>query len=640
METVSVNKVSPEDVNMKHESVQCETSSIEVPGLKQQTLHYYATKSDEKIQILRYTELPLRGTVQIPPKVGKSRDSDAESFATASSSCGDDLDSVSNEEEEKVDGHDGFSRSSIDGSGNASLVCDENETAFHMVKRLAKQQLASRSDDGQGSMSSPSTPIPSLPINDPKVSPYISTTKVSETDDTTKTSRFESATPTFLPSVSRPSSWLTEGAIRTSAPSLLQWLPQIGATDAFTEPQQPSQAQSRPFPLEITTIEEQLTPIICLQDLDKDTVTKDLQNPNCQYSEQVETSHSQCPSPPWSYFQSRLGSAYRASIGSWCESIMAPSNASLLSNHGKLGEEIPQYHTSHTFSSSGLSDDGVTNDTVGTTATTTTTTAAATPHGVSGVATVERLAGLVLSTGHATLGYLTDTVAPVTMDIAQRGANSTMDFFSKRLHTVPRLFGGAFGAERSTHETKTSSFSNQDQLIYANDGECGIRFENEREMSNDCEINYQKSKSAPNLTAGCQQQYASEFHQNRQRRSTDPTVVTMLGDNTVIPSRVQKTQHGKKSSRHRRQRYPLQALPGPENLDPEIRRQLEVEGLSSLGLVDEMEARAMRSYWDPRRYGLPKYIIFNQFRTPRPCTLILLMILIVCIVLPVVFRRK
>ncbi|KAG0005705.1 hypothetical protein BGZ79_002624 [Entomortierella chlamydospora] len=623
--------VPPENPNVKHGNVQCETSTIKVHELKLQTSHYYATKGDGEIQTLRHTGLPLPGTAQITSKVGKSHDSDAESFTTASSSCNDDIDSVNNEDEEgKVDNRDGLSRTSIDNKGDAILGCNENEPTFHMVERLEKQQSASRSDDGLGSISSPSALVPSsLPINDPKVSPYISTTKDSKTDNATKTSRFESVMPTSLSSVSRPSSWLAEGAIRASAPFLLQWLPQIGATDAITEPQQPqlpSQAHSRPLPSEISMIEGQLTPVICHQDLDKGTVTNDLENYNCQYSVQAETPNSQCPSPPWSYFQSRFGSAYRASIGSWCESIMAPSSASLLSNLSKLDEEIPQYRTSPTSASLGLSEDGITQGAVGTTNTTTL-------QRVSGVATMERLAGLVLSTGHATLGYLTDTVAPATMDIAQRGASSTMDFFSTRLHTVPRLFGG------DTHETNNFSTSNQDQLTYASDGESSIRFENERGMSNDCEINRQRSRSAPNLITGLQEQYASGPHQDRQRRSTDPTISTMFGNNTVVPSRVHNTQHGKKSSRHRRQRYPLQTLPGPEGLDPEIRRQLEAEGLSSLGLVDEREARAMRSCWDPRRYGLPKYIIFNQFRTPRPCTTILLMILIVCIVFPVVFRR-
>ncbi|KAF9399032.1 hypothetical protein BGX21_006891 [Mortierella sp. AD011] len=587
--------VSPENPNVKHGNVQCETSTIEVPELKLQTSHYYATEEDGEIQTLRHAGLRLPGTVQITSKVGTSHDSDAESFTTASSSCNDDIDSVNNEDKEgKVGNRDGPLRPSIDNKSGAILGCNENEPAFHIVERLEKQQSASRSDDGLGTILSPSALVSSLPINDPKVSPHTSANKDSKTDNATKASRFESAMPTSLSSVSRPSGWLAEGAIRAPAPSLLQWLPQIGTADAITEsqqPQLPSQAHSRPLSSEISVIDGQLTPIICHQDLDKGIVTNDLESYNCQCSVQAENPNSQCPSPPWSYFQSRFGPTYRASIGSWCESVMAPSSASLLSNLSKLDEEIPQYRASRTCASLGLSEGGIAQGAVSATNTTT-------PQRVRGVATMERFAGLVLSTGHATLGYLTDTVAPAAMDIAQWGTSSTMDFLSTRLHTVPRLFGG------DTHETNNFSTSNQDQLTYASDGESSIRFENER-MNNDCEINHQRSRSAPNLTTGLQEQYASEPHQDRQRRSTDPTISTMFGDNMVVPSRVLNAQHGKRSSRHRRRRYPLQALPGPEGLDPEIRRQLEAEGLSSLGLIDEREARAMRSYWDPRRYGLP-----------------------------------
>ncbi|KAF9933003.1 hypothetical protein FBU30_006827 [Linnemannia zychae] len=64
--------------------------------------------------------------------------------------------------------------------------------------------------------------------------------------------------------------------------------------------------------------------------------------------------------------------------------------------------------------------------------------------------------------------------------------------------------------------------------------------------------------------------------------------------------------------------HSLQVIPGPEGLDPETRRRLEAQGLASLGLRNETAGRKWRNWWDPRRYGLPKYIIFNQIRTPRP----------------------
>ncbi|KAG0213401.1 hypothetical protein BGX33_002917 [Mortierella sp. NVP41] len=87
-------------------------------------------------------------------------------------------------------------------------------------------------------------------------------------------------------------------------------------------------------------------------------------------------------------------------------------------------------------------------------------------------------------------------------------------------------------------------------------------------------------------------------------------------------------------------RTTLQAIPGPDGLDPETRRRLEAQGLSALGLRDENAGDSWRNWWDPRRYGFKKYIICHQIRTPRPCTTILFLILIVCTIPPVVIRRK
>ncbi|KAH7048742.1 hypothetical protein BKA57DRAFT_462234 [Linnemannia elongata] len=139
------------------------------------------------------------------------------------------------------------------------------------------------------------------------------------------------------------------------------------------------------------------------------------------------------------------------------------------------------------------------------------------------------------------------------------------------------------------------------------------------------------SRSAPELAnARTGEPSLPEAVYHRMRRSTE------LSTSKTKTSTTMTTANRPRRAR----RTTLQTIPGPEGLDPETRRRLEAQGLAALGLRDESAGQGWRNWWDPRRYGLPKYIICHQIRTPRPCTTILFLILIVCIVLPIVSHRK
>lgn len=340
-----------------------------------------------------------------------------------------------------------------------------------------------------------------------------------------------------------------------------------------------------------------------------------------------------------SYFvplSSFLPTSYQASFTSWRDSIIAPSYASLLSSHIHIGndddddddeevvgirhgpaagDEATPNHLSRDKHSPGF---GHHNN-----------------HSHAGIhrvtATAKRLTGLVLSTSQATLGYVKDTVAPQAIHLAHRSASSTIGFLTSHIpgpsivpSMLPRFLGdvitGRQGANNDhgegTDPPGGGGTSERRRSRLTMDGR-GL---------GDC-----MSRSAPELiNTRTGEPCLPEAVYHRTRRSTDPsTSQTKFSTTTPATTATAMTT----TNRPRRAlRTTLQTIPGPEGLDPETRRRLEAQGLAALGLRDESAGQGWRSWWDPRRYGLPKYIICHQIRTPRPCTTILFLILIVCIV--------
>ncbi|KAF8981959.1 hypothetical protein BGZ46_002059 [Entomortierella lignicola] len=524
-------------------------------------IHAYAIQRDEQAQLLKYADWQTLEAENDPPKVGNSRGSVAENSIVAGSSCDGDLYGTnSNENTKEYIDIVRCSVPSFDGSNAATFGYNNMEVPSHSTKSLGKE----RSKRISNHEIMPKSLTPSS-INGLQVGPCVASAQIpGAIDDTTKNFRFGSDIPTLL-SESRPSSWLIENVTRISAMLLPSWLPGIGFSNDVMKLQKPTTAGPLPLVLGNTTDKKQSMANIQLQELDKVDVTI---NPSECDSRSLFLAEYSYSSLSWSYFQPQsLGSAYRASIGSWYDSILAPPNASLLPTHNHYCEREVQ-HLDCALIGENINE--VDAD-------------------IDSAASVERIASLVLSTGRATLGYLTGTVASATLNFAQRGAYSTLEFISAYVHTVPRLAWPS-GAEQGAYVTDVHApcISNQDQkhFVYANNSEY-----NRSEMAI-CSDRKVKSMPAPNFDAGHQQSHASGSGQSWPKSSADLSIVKRLGGDMEAPCIIQKTKRSKNTPHHRRQRYPLQALPGPENLDPEIRRQLEEEGLSSLGLFDEAEARA------------------------------------------------
>ncbi|GJJ76609.1 hypothetical protein EMPS_08968 [Entomortierella parvispora] len=241
-------------------------------------------------------------------------------------------------------------------------------------------------------------------------------------------------------------------------------------------------------------------------------------------------------------------------------------------------------------------------------------------HTSAGAEAVGRISTFAVSSGKAAFGYLTESVVPTTVDLAHRSATTTLEAINAGLqlpgiilqHTsLPRLFH-----HRHHHPSQSPGL----HLPLSPSGEVRHSLYGSSAHSH--------SASAPEMpclsTGGCEgdgPDTPEPAHLRDHRRSTtDPGAF------------VQNLTERPRPQPRRKRRYPLQTIPGPDGLDPQIRRELEAQGLASLGLRDGTEGRNWRNWWDPRRYGLPKYVVCHELRTPRPCTIILLMILVICIV--------
>ncbi|KAG9065670.1 hypothetical protein KI688_001959 [Linnemannia hyalina] len=416
----------------------------------------------------------------------------------------------------------------------------------------------------------------------------------------------------------------------------------------------PLTSQSAPLPLTPT-----IHPISCecgrVIDLPPSLVTPaaaaHFQDPRQrQFNCDEPMSPSQTPARPLSmassYFvplSSFLPSSYQVSFTSWRNSIIAPSYVSLLSSHIHIG----------------IDDDDENEEVVGIRHSPAAGEEATPNHlskdkrflefghhsnhchaGIHGVtATAKRLAGLVMSTSQATLGYVKDTVAPQAIHLAHRSASSTIGFLTSHIpgpSTVPSMLPRLLGDVITGRQGANNDHSDGTKSPGGGGTSEGRR---SRSTMDGRGLSDRISRSASELVnTRTGEPSLPEAVYHRTRRSTDPSISkTKTSTTTPITTSTAMTTTNQP---RRARRTTVQTIPGPEGLDPETRRRLEAQGFAALGLRDESAGQGWRNWWDPRRYGLPKYIICHQIRTPRPCTTILFLIMIFCIILPIVFHRK
>lgn len=369
-----------------------------------------------------------------------------------------------------------------------------------------------------------------------------------------------------------------------------------------------------------------------------------------QFTFDEPTSPTQIPvRPVSSYFvplSSFLPSSYQASLTSWRDSFIAPSYASLLSSHIHIGNSDNDADDEEVV---GLRDEpaeraqapsmlprdghfpgiGHNNNNHN----------HISSHGVTESA--ERLAGLVMSTGQVTLDYVKDTMAPSAIHLAHRTASSIIGFLTSHIpgpstlpSMLPRFLGEVINGRQGTN-------TNDHDTNHPGPGVSGSGAPERRRSRSTMDgrgLGDRMSRSAPNLTNTRTGEPAiPDAVFQRPRRSTGPSSSSLsktraATTETETISAATSTTIMTTNRPRRTRRITLQTIPGPEGLNPETRQQLEAQGLAALGLRAESADQSWRNWWDPRRYGLPKYIICHQIRTPRPCTTILFLILIVCIV--------
>ncbi|KAF9548323.1 hypothetical protein EC957_006819 [Mortierella hygrophila] len=370
-----------------------------------------------------------------------------------------------------------------------------------------------------------------------------------------------------------------------------------------------------------------------------------------QFNCDEPTSPSQTPTRPLSmassYFvplSSFLPSSYQVSFTSWRDSIIAPSCMSLLSSHIHIGNDGDDEESEEVVSirhGPAAGEEATLNHL---------------PkdkrflgfghhsnHGHAGIhgvtTTAKRLAGLVMSTGQATLGYVKDTVASQAIHLAHRSASSTIGFLTSHIpvsSTLPSMLPRFIGDVITGRQGANNDHGDGTKPPGGGGTPEGRR---SRLTVDGRGLSDRMSRSAPELAnTRTGEPSLPEAVYHRTRRSTDPSICKTK-TSTTTPTTTSTAMTTTNRPRRAR-RTTLQTIPGPEGLDPETRRRLEAQGFAALGLRDESAGQGWRNWWDPRRYGLPKYIICHQIRTPRPCTTILFLIVIVCIVLPIVFHHK
>ncbi|KAG0332656.1 hypothetical protein BG000_009830 [Podila horticola] len=299
-------------------------------------------------------------------------------------------------------------------------------------------------------------------------------------------------------------------------------------------------------------------------------------------------------------------------------------------------------------------------------------------------AATERITDYVAVAAHTTVEYLTTTAIPSTVDFATRSANNTAQYLSTQL-PFPRLFNGSVTYQGSTSNPPRDSLP--DEMKDAAQRERRIRREQRRLSRAYTNVHIgtlqpddharghnhtsnQPSQSDPmlveprnglsTLLSGrstrsqvqeLQSPHAAFLGFRRSHTYTiasiaSSTAASFISDTTdgrsTIASSTTTSPRGilPKQKRKRAPRRPLQTIPGPEGLDPEVRRQLEAQDFAALRFRDGTVGEGWRNWWDLRRYGLPRYLLFDEFRRPRMCTIILLVVVVTTIALPIGLKNR
>ncbi|KAG0378372.1 hypothetical protein BGX24_004030 [Mortierella sp. AD032] len=260
-----------------------------------------------------------------------------------------------------------------------------------------------------------------------------------------------------------------------------------------------------------------------------------------------------------SYFvpmSSFLPSSYQASLSSWCDSFIAPSYASLLSSHihfpnddNEDDDDDGQESFVHERTAIAAAAQG--NSTVPTDR-----RFHGPGHGFNnignhGVAAAGRLVGLVMSTGQATLSYVTSTVVPSAIHIAHRSASSTIGFLTSHIprpnavpSVLPRFLGEALfnrqAADGTNHSGVGVSGGGGNGREHRYPGNEVVPGRRSRSTPDGRGLGDRMTRSSPNFTNPSSTRRTRELSlpdmaHHRSRRSADPSSPSLLASKRAGP---------------------------------------------------------------------------------------------------------
>lgn len=269
-------------------------------------------------------------------------------------------------------------------------------------------------------------------------------------------------------------------------------------------------------------------------------------------------------------------------------------------------------------------------------------------------AAAERITEYVAVSSHTTVEYLTTTTIPSTVDFATRSANATAQYLSSQLQ-IPRIFtcsvanqGGSSDPRRDSLHPDLEDPAQRERRIRREQRRLSRAYtsvhlgtlkhnynarshtSNQRSQSAPMLVERRNNPPLPNRSTHVQLPRAAFLGSHRSHTntiaSTSSTTSSISGTTDRYSSASTITSTRSIVPKRKRVRRPLQTVPGPEGLDPEVRRELEAQDFAALRLRDETEDQAWRNWWDPRRYGLPRYVLFDELRRPRMCTVVVLVV--------------
>ncbi|KAF9372691.1 hypothetical protein CPB97_001068 [Podila verticillata] len=283
-------------------------------------------------------------------------------------------------------------------------------------------------------------------------------------------------------------------------------------------------------------------------------------------------------------------------------------------------------------------------------------------------AAAERITEYVAVSAHTTVEYLTTTTIPSTVDFATRSANTTAQYLSSQLQ-IPRIFSGSVANQGGSSDPRRDSL--HPNLEDPTQRERRIRREqrhlsraytsihlgtmepnynarshtnNQRSQSAPMLIEPRNNSSLPNRSTHIQPPSAAFLGSRRSHTNTIASTSSTASSISGITDRYSSASTIASTRsivpKRKRARRPLQTVPGPEGLDPEVRRELEAQDFAALRLRDETEDRAWRTWWDPRRYGLPRYVLFDELRRPKMCTVVVLVVVVTSVALPIGLKSR